>query len=80
MPTTRIAVTLPGGASHDVRIGTGLADSLGARLAQVPALARTRRIALVADGNAGPRYLPRVKASLAASGYAASEITLPVGE
>lgn len=80
MPTTKIVVTLPGGASHDVRIGTGLIDTLGVRLAQVPALSQMRRVAVVCDANAAPLFLARVKASLAASGYAASEITLPAGD
>ena len=73
-------VNLPDGGSYDVRIGTGLLDSLGDQLAAVPALAATRRIALITDANVGPLYLPQVKKSLVAAGFAVSEITLPAGE
>lgn len=73
-------VNLADGTAYDVRIGTGILDSLGAHAAALPALAETRRVALVSDANTGPLYMAKAKASLAAAGFAASEITLPAGE
>ena len=68
------------GGGYDVRIGDGLLDRLGEHVRALPALAGARRIALVSDSNAGPLYLARAKASLAAAGFSVSEITLPAGE
>ena len=80
MPTTKVVVNLADGTAYDVRIGTGLLDSLGPHMAALPALAEARRVALVSDANVGPLYASRAKASLASAGFAVSEITLPAGE
>ena len=80
MPTTKVVVNLEDGTSYDVRIGTNLLDALGTHLAALPALAETKRIALVTDANVGPLYRPRAKAALLGSGFATGEITLPAGE
>ena len=73
-------VNLEGGGSYDVRIGTGLLDTLGTQMAAVPVCAAARRVALVTDSNVGPLYAVRAKASLVAAGFSVSEITLPAGE
>ena len=74
---TKVIVGLPGKKEYDVRIGTGVIESLGAR---VKALANFSRALIITDSNVAPLYLARAKASLAAAGLRTSEITVPAGE
>jgi 3-dehydroquinate synthase len=66
-----------GARAYEVVIGEGLIDSAGPRIA--PLLKRAR-MAVVADATVARLHWPRLAASLAAAGVAASLIEIPPGE
>lgn len=73
---TRVHVPL-GERAYDIEIGTGLLDSAGERLkAKFPG----RRFGIVTDSEVAKAQLPRLAASLDASGLSHSTIVLPNGE
>lgn len=77
---TKVVVSLPGGCTYDVRIGSGLLDTLGEHLAAAGIVAAQTKALVITDENVGPLYLARAKASLSAVGVRVSEITVPAGE
>ena len=78
MTTEPITVHVPlGERAYDIVIGANLLETAGERLkAQFPG----RRFGIVTDDAVGSAQLPRLAASLEASGIGYSTITLPHGE
>lgn len=80
MPATKVVVNIPGEASYNVRIGSGVLAALGQSMRKVPALANADQVLVITDTNVGPLYLARAKESLAQAGYHVSDICVPAGE
>ncbi|MBL0936693.1 MAG: 3-dehydroquinate synthase [Rhizobiaceae bacterium] len=74
--TSRVDVEL-GSRSYPILIGPGTLDGAGAAIA---ARLPRARIAIVTDVNVAERQLPRLQASLTASGIAHEVLVLPAGE
>lgn len=72
--TVRVAL---GARSYYIAIGPGIIEQAGQRLAQMVPGARC---AIVTDTNVAGHYLEQLTANLAASGIAATPVTLPPGE
>lgn len=62
---------------YDVKIGSGLLDSLGAEAAP---LIKGRAACIVTDSNVAPLYLERAEASLKAAGFTTFSYVFPAGE
>ncbi len=73
---TRVPVRL-GERSYEIMIGDGLIERAGEEISRVLPGARA---AIVSDENVAAAHLERLKASLDASGIAASPVILPAGE
>ncbi len=76
MTTDVVPVDL-GTRSYEVRIGPGLIDRAGV---EVMPLLRRKKVAVVTDDTVAPLHLDRLLAAFAASGIAATALTLPSGE
>ena len=68
-----------GSRSTLIVIGAGWLDGVGARVRETLGKG-AGRAAIVSDSRVAPLYVPRVAASLAAAGFAVSEIQIPEGE
>ncbi len=66
-----------GARSYEVRIGTGLIDTMGA---QVAPLLRRRKVAVVTDETVAAEHLMRLAKSLETEGIAMTALALPPGE
>ena len=80
MPATKVVVNIPGEQPYDVRIGTGILNTLGSYMRKVPAVANASSVLILTDSNVAPLYLDRVKASLKQAQYRTFDITIPAGE
>ena len=74
---TKVIVSIPNEADYAVRIGQGILDDLGSKVAALGSFSQTL---IITDSNVGPLYLAQAKASLARAGFKTSEITVPAGE
>ena len=74
---TKVIVSIPNEADYAVRIGQGILDDLGSKVAALGSFSQTL---IITDTNVGPLYLAQAKASLARAGFKTSEITVPAGE
>lgn len=74
---TKVIVSIPNEADYAVRIGQGILDDLGSKVA---ALGSFSQVLIITDSNVGSLYLAQAKASLARAGFKTSEITVPAGE
>lgn len=77
---TKVIVQIPGEEDYAVRIGSGVIAALGRNLREIERFASARDVLVVTDSNVGPLYLAQVKASLAAAGFQAADVTVPAGE
>ena len=77
MPTTRIAITLPGDVSYDVRIGVQLIPELGETLSS---LHPCEQALIITDSNVARHYLAETNRVLSQHGYKVFDITVPAGE
>jgi len=66
-----------GERSYDVRVGSGVLDSLGAAASELGAV---RQAAVVSDSNVAPLYGRRAAESLAAEGISVEMFEFPAGE
>ena len=80
MCATKVMVGIPGEEDYAIRIGEGVLDDLGRDVRALPCAARATRALLLTDSNVGPLYAQRAKASLAAAGIEATDVTIPAGE
>ena len=74
---TEVVEITAGSTRYQAMVGEGLIDRAGELLTSVM---RGRRCAIMADSNSGPRFAPRLEASLAAAGFASMRFTMPAGE
>ncbi|MDO4502424.1 MAG: 3-dehydroquinate synthase [Coriobacteriia bacterium] len=80
MCATKVMVGIPGEDDYAIRIGEGVLDDLGRDVRALPCAAKATRVLLLTDSNVGPLYADRAKASLAAAGFQATDVTIPAGE
>lgn len=80
MPATKIIVNLPGETSYDVRIGSGILETLGQHVRKLSACASAKQALIITDSNVAPLYLQPAKVSLHEAGFQTFEITVPAGE
>lgn len=80
MPRAKIEINIPGEKPYDMRIASGILDSLGEQLRAVPDIESCTKLAVITDSNVSPLYLPRVKKSLIDAGFDVCEITVEAGE
>ena len=66
-----------GARSYEVRIGTGLIDTMGSQIAP---LLRRRKVAVVTDETVAAAHLMRLAKSLESQGIAMTALALPPGE
>lgn len=77
MPVAKVVVNLDNAPSYDVRIGPGIIDGIGERMAR--SLGATAAV-LITDSNVGPLYAEQVHNSLKSAGIHTTDITIPAGE
>lgn len=80
MTATKIIVNIPGETPYDVRVGGALLSGIGAYCRGVERIAACPQMLVISDANVASLYLSSVKNSLAAAGYAVSDISVPAGE
>lgn len=77
MKRTKIVINLPNEVSYDVRIGSGVFDSLGESIRTV---SDAFTVLILSDSHVAPLYLERAKTSLKEAGFRVTAITIPAGE
>lgn len=70
-------VTVKASGQYDVKIGSGLLQTLGAEAAQV---LKGRSVCLVSDSNVAPLYGAAATAALEAAGFSVCSFVFPAGE
>ena len=70
-------VTVNASKTYEIKIGSGLLDSVGMEAA---ALGKAARICVISDSNVFPLYGRQVTDSLNASGFTVSDFVFPAGE
>jgi 3-dehydroquinate synthase len=68
-----------GARSYPIVIGAGWLDAVGTRVRDAVG-SKAIRAAVVSDSRVGPLYVPRVSASLRASGFDVAQVQIPEGE
>ncbi len=76
-PAPRVVRVTAAARTYEARVGAGLLAAAGARLG---AHATPGPTLVVTDANVGPLYLPAVRQTLAAAGFAPRPLVLPAGE
>ena len=80
MRKAKLVVTLPDNTTYDVRVGSGLIDTIGQQLRSYEKTAKATKVFLLVDANVAPYYLERVKAALGQALYSVVDVTVPAGE